>query len=127
MVIQHTGGGTMAEQSRLEGCMVADNSYVVPYNKDLLKKYRAHINIEACVTVKSVKYLFNYVYKDANMEMAMQEGEARDEIKLYLNCRYRIPTFNLSGDRSRQYMSVHTREWCPVASSIKFKASCVYC
>ena len=38
------------------GGLVADNSYVVPYNKDLLKKYRAHINIEACATVKSVKY-----------------------------------------------------------------------
>jgi hypothetical protein len=31
------------------GGLVADNSYVVPYNKDLLRKYRVHINIEACV------------------------------------------------------------------------------
>ena len=73
------------------GELVADNSYVVPYNKQLLLKYRAHINIEACATVKSVKYLFKYVYKGhdcANMEMVVEDGEARDEIKTYLNCRY---------------------------------------
>ena len=73
------------------GGLVADNSYVVPYNKQLLHKFRAHINIEACVTVKSVKYLFKYVYKGhdcANMEMVVEDGEALDEIKTYLNCRY---------------------------------------
>ena len=73
------------------GNLVADNSYVVPYNQQLLCKYRAHINVEACATVKSVKYLFKYVYKGhdcANMEMMVEDGEARDEIKTYLNCRY---------------------------------------
>ena len=73
------------------GRLVADNSYVVPYNPDLIKKYRAHINVEACATVKSVKYLFKYVYKGhdcANMEMVVEDGEVRDEIRTYLNCRY---------------------------------------
>jgi hypothetical protein len=87
MATLHTGGGTMGGQQGL----VADNSFMVPYNRQLLLKYRAHINVEACATAKSVKYLFKYVYKGhdcANMEMVTEDGEARDEIKTYLNCRY---------------------------------------
>jgi len=39
------------------------NEFVVPYNPYLLAKYNGHINVEVCSTVKSVKYLYKYVYK----------------------------------------------------------------
>ncbi|XP_008184146.1 uncharacterized protein LOC103309715 [Acyrthosiphon pisum] len=39
------------------------NEFVVPYNPYLLVKYDAHINVEVCSTVKSVMYLYKYVYK----------------------------------------------------------------
>ncbi|KAF0701726.1 Uncharacterized protein FWK35_00037170, partial [Aphis craccivora] len=39
------------------------NEFVVPHNPYLLVKYDAHINIEVCSTVKSVMYLYKYVYK----------------------------------------------------------------
>ncbi|GBN91048.1 hypothetical protein AVEN_193700-1 [Araneus ventricosus] len=34
-----------------------DNRWVVPYNPWLLKKFNAHINVEVCASVKSVKIL----------------------------------------------------------------------
>ncbi|KAK4404310.1 hypothetical protein Sango_0799600 [Sesamum angolense] len=45
------------------GEVVVDNSWVVPYNPWLLLKYDCHINVEVCSSIKSVKYLYKYVYK----------------------------------------------------------------
>ena len=52
-----------------------DNSWVVPYNPTLTLKYNAHINLELCTTVKSVKYLYKYIYKGydcANIELNVE-------------------------------------------------------
>jgi hypothetical protein len=52
-----------------------DNSWVVPYNPYLTLKYNAHINLELCSTVKSVKYLYKYIYKGydcANIELNVE-------------------------------------------------------
>lgn len=75
-----------------------DNSYVVPYNKDLLLKYNAHINVEACATVKAVKYIFKYIYKGydkAEVILTSSDSSSKekntathDEIKQYLDTRY---------------------------------------
>ena len=49
---------------------------MVPYNPFLLLKYNAHINIELCSTVKSVKYLYKYIYKGydcADMQINVKE------------------------------------------------------
>ena len=62
-----------------------DNRWVVPYNPYLSYKYRCHINIEICVSVKSIKYLFKYVYKGHDCASVTIE---RDTIKQYLDARY---------------------------------------
>ncbi|GFV76526.1 ATP-dependent DNA helicase [Trichonephila clavipes] len=42
---------------------VVDKKWIVPYNPYLTKKYHAHINVEICSSLKSIKYIFKYVYK----------------------------------------------------------------
>ncbi|XP_038716065.1 uncharacterized protein LOC120009516 [Tripterygium wilfordii] len=71
-----------------------DNRFVVPYNRGLLLKYQAHINVEWCNRSRSIKYLFKYVNKGPDRTRAVlrdsQEpnSEIVDEIRNYVDCRY---------------------------------------
>ncbi|XP_038709423.1 uncharacterized protein LOC120004225 isoform X1 [Tripterygium wilfordii] len=78
-----------------------DNRYVVPYNKGLLLKYEAHINVEWCNRSRAIKYLFKYVNKGPDRTRAVLQEQVQapsssspldpkiiDEIKNYLDCRY---------------------------------------
>lgn len=75
-----------------------DNSFVVPYNRELLLKYNTHINVEACASIKAVKYIFKYIYKGYDKAQVVvtasektsnvKENKNHDEIKQYLDTRY---------------------------------------
>ena len=63
---------------------VRDNRWVVPYNPRLLKKYKCHLNVEICTSIKAVKYLYKCTDKGpdrANMEVI-------NEVAEYLDARY---------------------------------------
>ena len=78
-----------------------DNRFVLPYNPFLLRYFEAHINVEMCSSVKSVKYLHKYVYKGhncCNAEVASEyETDStntlhHDEVLSFTNARYVGPT-----------------------------------
>ncbi|XP_038701878.1 uncharacterized protein LOC119998611 [Tripterygium wilfordii] len=90
---------TGASVTKRDVCL--DNQYVVPYNRDLLVKYQAHLNVELCNHSRSIKYLFKYVNKQPDRATAILQlgidkvdGQKRpssqniDEIKQYVDCRY---------------------------------------
>ena len=75
---------------------VIDNSWVVPYSPYLLLTYNCHINVETCVSMKGIKYLYKYCFKGPDRAMAtvVPDGVAAtatpreiDEISLYQDFR----------------------------------------
>ncbi|XP_073411764.1 uncharacterized protein [Dendrobates tinctorius] len=66
---------------------IINNSWIVPYNLYLLKRYNCHINVEICAAIKSVKYLFKYIYKahdKANVEI-QQKTVNHDESSTFVD------------------------------------------
>ena len=75
-----------------------DNRWVVPYNPYLSLKFKAHINVEVCSSIKSIKYVFKYVYKGYDCAALRvhdsTEGEGTttfNEVDAHLNARYVSP------------------------------------
>ncbi|CAB4477605.1 unnamed protein product [Rhizophagus irregularis] len=64
-----------------------DNRWIVPYNPYLCQKYNCHINVEICSSMRSVKYLYKYVYKGHDRVIVSIE-HSYNEITKYLNARY---------------------------------------
>ena len=70
----------------------------MPYNPYLLCLFNYHINVEACGSIKAVKYLFKYIYKGHDRaSVAMREADKEDsegnvdEIKQYKDARWVTP------------------------------------
>ncbi|KAL3810378.1 hypothetical protein ACJIZ3_000028 [Penstemon smallii] len=62
---------------------------LVPYNSWLLLKYDCHINVEICSSIKSIKYLYKYVYKGPDcVVFELRPGPDYDEVSQYVDGRW---------------------------------------
>jgi hypothetical protein len=63
-------------------------------NHYLLQYFNCHINVEACESIKAMKYLFKYIYKGHTIGDAtiVDNNGAVDEIKQYRDARWVTPT-----------------------------------
>lgn len=69
-----------------------DNRWVVPYNPALLRKFKAHINIEVCANLGAIKYVYKYIEKGHDRTAIQVEDELKeDELYQYVAGRYLTP------------------------------------
>ncbi|XP_033134268.1 uncharacterized protein LOC117127729 [Brassica rapa] len=96
------------DASTVKAGAVLENTFVVPHNIKLVKKYEAHINVEWCNRTSAVKYLFKYITKGVDRATAVIENgntaatsdatgsggskekvvRQRNEIQDYIEARY---------------------------------------
>ncbi|CAN6571616.1 unnamed protein product [Malus baccata var. baccata] len=87
-IYQRQGNRLLVSLDR-QGNIMVDNSWVIPYNPWLLLRYDCHINVEIYASIKSVKYLYKYVYKGpAKVTVEVQSDPEYDEIKQFQDARW---------------------------------------
>lgn len=82
-------GGHSFKKTLRQNNVEIDNRWIVPYSPILSKTYKAHINVEFCSSVKSIKYICKYINKGSDMAVfAAQSVNENDEIARYQMGRY---------------------------------------
>ena len=83
------GGFTAKIKIRGNEEIQVNNQWVVPYNPLLSKMFNAHINVEYCSSVKSIKYVCKYINKGSDMAVfTVTKENQNDEIVQYQMGRY---------------------------------------
>lgn len=66
-----------------------DNRWIVPYSPLLSTIFNAHINVEYCNSVKSIKYICKYIHKGSDMAIIELSNQNKlDEITQFQMGRY---------------------------------------
>lgn len=85
------GGHSFTKRVLNHNEFIIDNQWVVPYSPLLSKTFNAHINVEFCSSVESIKYICKYVNKGSDMAVFnMPDLNRNDEIDVYQTRRVDI-------------------------------------
>ncbi|XP_054710754.1 uncharacterized protein LOC129220340 [Uloborus diversus] len=112
------GGNTYSmRMSIFANYVELDNRWVVPYSPLLSKTYKAHINVEYCSSVRSIKYICKYVNKSSDLAVfEVRNINKNDKLTRYQMGRYissneaiwHIFSFPIhERDPSVQHLAVH--------------------
>ncbi|XP_046965797.1 uncharacterized protein LOC124534146 [Vanessa cardui] len=86
------GGLTASIKLRNGSYVTVDNGWVVPYTPILSKMFNAHINVEACSSVRAIKYICKYINKGSDQAIFnFRNTEAAnpiDEVRTFQSGRY---------------------------------------
>ena len=98
--------------------VVIDNRRVVPYTPYFSHRYKAHINVEVCGSVKGVKYIHKYIYKGGDRATAIIYSE-HDVVKRSLHGRYIGPT-----EAVWRLFEFHTHQELPSVTTLALHLPC---
>ncbi|CAN0898467.1 ATP-dependent DNA helicase PIF1 [Linum grandiflorum] len=79
-----------------------DNAFVVPYNRNLLVKYQAHMNVEICHKGQLIKYLFKYITKGPDRSESVPSIINRPGVEKTMLTEWF--TLNRSSPSARKYL-----------------------
>lgn len=86
------GGRTVTIKTRSGAFETMDNSWIVPYSPILCKIFNAHINVEACGSVRAIKYICKYINKGTDQAVFnfIQEAGSSvlNEVQAFQQGRY---------------------------------------
>jgi len=71
----------------MENIVDVTHQFIVPYNPFLLLYFRAHINVDIYSNVRSMKYIYKYVYKGhdcCNIKIAAENDILDHEINVFV-------------------------------------------
>ncbi|GJY30176.1 DNA helicase [Tanacetum coccineum] len=86
-----------------------DNSYVVPYNRDLLLAFQAHINVEYCGWSMLIKYMFKYISKGTERVFACVSRPIGELSTAATSSRYVID--EISNYVESRFICAHEAYW----------------
>lgn len=93
-----------------KGSITLNNSFVVPHNLQILKKYKAHVNVEWCNKSSAIKYLFKYITKGVDRAAFVIHNDGEKNPKDHKSTSEK-PTNEINNYLEGRYLSACESMW----------------